>query len=533
MHVFNRTRSSRIATALAAVLPLAGCGLVSESGSGDERTIVVGTTSAPSVLDPAGAWDGSWELYRNVYQTLLYYPSGSTSPQPDAAEKCEFTDTSSRTYRCTLKEGLKFSNGNALDAKAVKASIDRIMTVAENGVKTGPAGLLGSLDKVTTSGDLTVTFHLNKADTTFPFVLGSPATSLVDPEQYPADSLREGNSIIGSGPYLLESYEKGAKSVLVKNPGYKGAADLENNGVTIRYFTDSTKMVSALEDKDIDLILRGLTAEEIVELDSKGAKTEKKLALIEGTGAEIRYLVFNPKDARANNPAVRKSVAQIIDRDVIAREVYQGTVEPLYSMVPAGVAGHTTDFFDIFGDPDTQKAAEILSDAGITAPVKLTLWYTTDRYGSSMATEFKEIKRQLDASGLFKITLKSSPWADYQQSYQKGRFPVFGRGWFPDFPDPDNFIAPFVGEQNALGTPYDVPEITDTLLPTSRKEADRGAVTKQFARAQEIIAEDARLIPIWQGKQYIAASQDIAGIENSLDPSTIMQMWHLHRKTSW
>jgi peptide/nickel transport system substrate-binding protein len=519
--------------AFAVVLPLAGCGLVSDGGSGDDKKIVVGTTSAPSVLDPAGAWDGSWELYRNVYQTLLYYPNGSTSPEPDAAERCGFTDVGSRIYRCTLKEGLRFSSGNALDAKAVKASIDRIKAVADNGVKTGPAGLLGSLESITTSGNRVVTFHLNKPDATFPFVLGSPATSLVDPAEYPKNKLREGSQITGSGPYLMESYKKGAKSELVRNSTYKGAAKLENDGVTIKYFTDSTKMVKALEGKKIDLTLRGLTAQEIVKLDAKNPRSAG-LQLIEGTGAEIRYLVFNPaKDPMVKNPAVRKAIAQIMDRDVIARQVYQGTVEPLYSMVPAGVAGHKTDFFDIFGEPSVTKAEQMLAEAGVTTPVKLTLWYTTDRYGSAMATEFKEIKRQLEASKLFEITLKGKPWAEYVQSYQKGEFAVFGRGWSPDFPDPDNFIAPFVGENNALGTPYDVPEITDHLLPKSRKESDRSVVTKDFARAQEILAEDARLLPIWQGKQYIAASEEIAGIERSLDPSTIMQMWHLHWKISW
>ncbi|MBM7094011.1 peptide-binding protein, partial [Streptomyces sp. S12] len=78
---------------------------------------------------------------------------------------------------------------------------------------------------------------------------------------------------------------------------------------------------------------------------------------------------------------------------------------PLYSMVPTGLTGHTTAFFDQFGDPDPKKAREILTEAGITQTVPLTLWYTTDRYGSDTALEFKELKRQLEASGLFKITL--------------------------------------------------------------------------------------------------------------------------------
>jgi peptide/nickel transport system substrate-binding protein len=175
----------------------------------------------------------------------------------------------------------------------------------------------------------------------------------------------------------------------------------------------------------------------------------------------------------------------------------------------------------------------MLVDAGITDPVPMTLWYSTDRYGSETAMVFMEIKRQLVASGLFEVTLKSRPWKTYVAGYQKGEYPVFGRGWSPDFPDAENFIAPFVGEQNALGTPYLTPEITGELLPRSRRESDRGNVERDFERAQQIMVNDARLLPLWQGKQYVAASTDISGAEQALDPSTIMMMWQLHRKTSW
>jgi peptide/nickel transport system substrate-binding protein len=56
---------------------------------------------------------------------------------------------------------------------------------------------------------------------------------------------------------------------------------------------------------------------------------------------------------------------------------------------------------------------------------------------------------------------------------------------------------------------------------------------KQFEEAQQILVDDVRLLPLWQGRQYVAASRDISGAERALDPSTIMMMWELSRKTSW
>ncbi len=526
--MFNRDRCLRQLAAITSISLVAGCGVLPFGSSDEGEPIVVGTTSAPSTLDPAASWDNSWELFRNVYQTLLNYPTGASGPEPDAAESCEFTDSSNTVYRCTLREDLEFSNGHALNAQAVKHSVDRIRNINVTG---GPAGLLGNLARVQTQGDREIVFHLNEPDATFPFVLATPALSLVDPADYPADRIREDGGVTGSGPYGLSSYEEGKRAELERNDTYKGFADRRNDAVTIRYFQDSTAMVGALEKEEIDVTYRGLAAPDVVDLQAD--HEEQGLQLIEHAGTEISYLVFNPGDEWAKEPAVRRAVAQVVDRAALAHKVYQDTVEPLYSMVPKGLVGHTTDYFDDFGEPSAAKARRLLTDAGITEPVPLTFWYTTDRYGSQTKPAFEELKRQLEASGLFRITLESRPWKKYVEGYQKGEYPVFGRGWFPDFPDPDNFVAPFVGEQNALSTPYPVPEITAELLPASRRESDRGAVARQFEQAQRILADDVRLLPLWQGKQYVAASQEIGGGDQALDPSTIMVVWELYRKTSW
>ncbi|MEV6955305.1 ABC transporter substrate-binding protein [Streptomyces sp. NPDC051183] len=527
--MFNRTRCLQITAALASISLLAGCGLLSDDGGDDAKRVVVGTTSTPTTLDPADAWDGSWELYRNIFQTLLAFPTGSTKPQPDAAQNCEFTDAASESYRCVLRKGLKFSNGEPLDAKAVKHSLDRIRTIDS---KNGPKGLFGSLDKIETPDPLTVVFHLNTSDATFPYVLGSPAASLVAPKDYPADKLREDGKVTGSGPYVLESYKEGSQAVLTRNGSYTGFANRRNDGVTIRYFTDSAKMISALKGKEIDATYRGLSATQIKDLQSPESHNAG-VQVVENVGAEIRYLVFNPKDPQVAKPAVRQAIAQVIDRGEIVSKVYQGTAEPLYSMVPKGVVGHKTPFYDVYGHADVEKAKKILKDAGITQQVELTFWYTTDRYGASTADEFTEIKRQLEESNLFKVNLRGQPWKTFQVGYKNGEYPVFGRGWFPDFPDPDNFIAPFVGKENAVGTPYEPAEILKTLLPKSRRESDRSAGVHEFEQAQQIFAQDVRLLPLWQGKLYVAAREDIAGAERALDPQTVMQMWELYRKTSW
>ncbi|MDJ1135639.1 ABC transporter substrate-binding protein [Streptomyces iconiensis] len=517
----------------ATVLPLAliaGCSSLSGDGGGEERSLVVGTTSAPSSLDPAAAWDGSWELYRNIYQTLMTVPNAGSSPEPDAASSCGFTDSSNRAYRCTLRDDLTFSSGSPLDARAVKHSFDRTRSLK---VKSGPSSLLSSLDRVEVAGARTVVFHLKKPDATFPFVLSTPGASLIDPAEYPMSKLRKGSEATGSGPYTLKSYTPDKEAVLARNPDYKGAAKVRNDSVTIRYFAQSSRMVKDLKSGRIDLTYRGLTPRQITAFQDGEAQGKDAVELNEMTGTEIHYLVFNPKDPQARKPAVREAVAQLVDRKALVRRVYDRTADPLYSMVPAGVTGHTNSFLDRFGEPSKAKARAILRGAGIEDKVPLTLWYANDRYGEATEREFKEIKRQLDASGLFDITVEGRGWGDFQKGYLKGDYPVFGRGWSADFPDADNYITPFVGKDNAMGTPYPSPELTDKLLPRSRQQSDRGTAGKSFAAAQKVMAKDARLLPLWQGKVYIASHKDVAGVEWAIDASVIMRMWELYKKSSW
>lgn len=90
-----------------------------------------------------------------------------------------------------------------------------------------------------------------------------------------------------------------------------------------------------------------------------------------------------------------------------------------------------------------------------------------------------------------------------------------------------------MGKNSVTGMPYVKDEITKQLLPLSRKESNRGAVGKEFERAQKILVDDVRLLPLWQGKLYVAAGDDIGGGERALDPQTVMQMWELYRKASW
>lgn len=248
-------------------------------------------------------------------------------------------------------------------------------------------------------------------------------------------------------------------------------------------------------------------------------------------GLAISYLGFDTEDPAVKNKAVRQAMAQVIDRGQIASEVYGTTAEPLYSLIPSSIAGHTNSFFNKYGEPSTAKAAAILRDAGIRTPVKFTLHYTTDHYGDATAAEFRTLREQLNGTGLFDVTVEGTPWEKYRPAELRGEYAVYGMGWFPDFPDPDNYTAPFLDRNNFLNSPYKSALARKTLIPQSRREADRSVAAKTFKQLQDIVAEDVPVLPVWQGKQYVASLDGLTGVEWAVNSSADLQLWELGRGT--
>ncbi len=504
---------------------LTGCGSGSGDSGGTGSSVVMGMSDDVLATDPASGYDpGSWLLFNNVFQSLLSFPKGATQPQPEVAKDCAFTDTQAMVYKCELKDGLKFSNGDALTSEDVKFSFDRMLKINDS---AGPAIMFPLLDKVETPDAKTVVFRMKAPDATFPSKIASGAGSIVDHRQYDANGLRTDGKAVGSGPYKLDSFDKD-KAVFSVNGKYEGTAKVKNSGVTLKFFHgDRAALKKALLDGGIDIAYRGLSASDVAGLDQQDGKG---VDVIEGSSAEVQHLVFNMKDPVTGKLGVRKAIAYLIDRDALINNVYQGTAAPLYSIIPAGIAGHNTAFFDTYGArPSRDKAAAALQAEGITGKVKLTLWSTPSRYGPATDEELKAIAGQLNASGLFEADVKSVAFDQYEKDIAQGKYGVYVKGWVPDYPDADNFTAPFFGKGNVLGNNYTNRTITGSLIPSTAAQSDRSATDKDFGRLQDIVAAELPVLPVWQAKQYAVVRDGVYGLEYCLDASTVFRFWELSK----
>jgi peptide/nickel transport system substrate-binding protein len=374
---------------------------------------------------------------------------------------------------------------------------------------------------VTASGN-TVTFDLKYADAAWPDVLATGAGAIVDAKVFPFDKLQPDAKIVGSGPYELSSYTPNELAVLTPNPHYGGNDVLHNNRFIIRYEESGSTLVSDVQQGQVDIAYRDLTPTEVVALKGSSGVT-----IVQGKGIEIRYIAFNLKVMPGSTPAqklaIREAVSYLVNRQDIATNVYHGTVSPLYSVIPNALPGHINSFAEVYGaSPSVVKAKQVLAAAGLKTPVKFALWYNTNHYADTdIATE---LQRQLNGSGLFQVSLQSSEWTTYIQAVTTNEYGVSLMGWFPDYPDADDYTGPFYGCTNFLNDHY-----CNTLV-TKEITAEEGSTVQSvrnvaFSALEIQTAKDAPLIPLWQGGQVAAYHGDVTGLQQTLDASYTFRMW--------
>lgn len=499
-----------VSVGAAVLIALSGCAASTSSTTASDDPIVIGTTDSIVSLDPAGAWDrGSFTPQNQIYQHLLSYADGGTTPVGDAAESCDFTTDT--TYTCVVKSGLKFSNGDDLTAEDVVYSFNRVNTIAS---ENGPSPLLANVSSIKQDGE-SVVFTLKVAnDQTFPYVLTSMAGPIVDSEVFPADALLDDAKVIGSGPYAISSYVKGGLLSLTANKNYDGTAP-KTAEVVLKPYASASNLRLDIAAGSIDVAYRSLTATDVEDL-----RTDDSLQVVQGPGGSVRFLTFNhdaqPGDTDAQKLAIRKAVASLIDRKAIATDVYKDTYAPAYSLVLDGQTGAIPAFETAYGsEPNEAAAAKYLSDAGVKTPVTLPIQYTSDHYGPDSAEEYGAVKSQLESSGLFSVDLQATIWTTYVT--ERADYPAYQLGFFPDYPDPDNFIrSGYSSTGGSVVNGLNNPEI-DKLIDVEATATDAAARTAAIEKIQTIAADDAAIIPLLQGQETVVAKKDITGLASTLD----------------
>ncbi len=513
-------RLSAMATLALFVVVVAGAsvGQSALNGADQSGVLVSGTTDTVTNLDPAGNYDfGSFSADVNIYDQLMGFENGPKL-QPVLATKC-FAVGGNKTWRCNLRRGVTFHDGSAFDSADVKHTFDRVVRIND---PSGISSLLGNLKSTKTNGKYAVTFNLKSPQSTWPLILSTGAGHIV-PSSYPATKLQANDQEqIGTGPYQLTKYTQGQQAVYEPFDEYWGPK-ARNDGLIVRTYAKSSTMKLAIERGEIDMAFQSFTPTELASL-----RKAKGLRVYSGTGAEIRYLALNVTREPTNNIAVRRALAYAFPRQAIASRVYRGDVKPLYSMPPAGLPGHIDAFASRYGRaPNLAAAKRSLQNAGLDTPFPIELWWTPTHYGDASADEYAEIKRGLEKNGVFKVTLKSTEWAQYSDALGR-QYNAFQLGWFPDYADVENYVVPFYRSDTFTANGYNSKKMENLIKASlaAKTESKRFAIYRQI---QQLAAADVPIIPYWQASMIAAGRSNVRGIPTTLDAAFIMRYWKISK----
>jgi peptide/nickel transport system substrate-binding protein len=502
-------------------------------------TIIIGTTdSVQTTIDPADAYDYfGINIIQNLGDGLADYVPGGTNIVPALATSWSMS-ADGLTWTFNLRQGVKFADGTPFNASVVKYSMDREFAIDEAAGPFAGAGYDGIIKQTVVTGTYQVQFVLNAPFSAFLSMAAFTPMYPVNPNVSPMRGIvnyTQGNLAAsnpnGLGHYVLTKWERTAgKDIeidLQANPNFWNSSDLaKTKNIIIKFYSDDTTLLLALENHEIDTAYRQLTANEIVSL-----KSNSNFKVWVGPGQFIQYLVFNTQKAPFNQLSVRQAVAAAINRSLITEHIFLGQAEPLYSMIPIGMFSHTDAYKSKYGEANITYAQQLLTQAGYSTSNKLsiTLTYPTGHYTSTDGIG-QALKQSLEATGMISVSLNNYPWSDYKARTQSGELSAYIYGWYPDFIDPYDYTYPFLPPNGAgfLNTGF-VDSNINSLLTTVAGTSNVAQQQSLYEQLQSRLADQAPMVPLFQGTSIAVSTPKVSGIV--LDPTTIFRYWLLSETT--
>lgn len=324
---------------------------VSKSGEtttdGERADLVLGATTGffgAESLDVAYNWDG-WIMSIYGISENLYRLDENIEPQPWIAESVETPDEN--TWVFTIRDGVTFSNGKTVDAKAVKACFERTYEKNERADSTLKI-------KSMEADGMKFTIVTPEPNPTLLNDLCDPLLGIYDATEEPDEEL----GVSCTGPYVATSFTAMTDVKMRANENYWGGAPKADT-VELKIIDDQDALDMALANGEIDLI-----AQETANGASKFTDTSK-YTTDTVTTTRANFLSFNLKTEGLDDLAVRQAINYCIDREGYADVVYQGFATPCYGIYPDNLAFGGTDGLNLTVDSyDADKAKEILADAG-------------------------------------------------------------------------------------------------------------------------------------------------------------------------
>jgi peptide/nickel transport system substrate-binding protein len=482
------TLDRRHFTALLAAAPLLP---VPAQAQPRKDSVVLGMVLEPPGLDPtvsAAAAIGEVVHY-NIFEGLTKIePDGAVTPL--LAESWN-TTPDGKTYTFYLRRGLKFSDGAACDAAAVKFSFERAKAPAST--NKAKKAVFDNISSIATPDAHTVILVLNSADALMPFRLGENTAVIL----HPGSAARAGTRPVGTGPYLLENWARGSALTLLKWPGFRDAAKVKLNKVTFRFINAAAAQVAALLAGDVDAVPRFDALQAVKQLQA-----DKRFTVEIGSTAGKGILAINNKRKPFDDVRVRRALSHAVDRQAFIDGAREGLGRPIGSHFAPTDLGYL-DLTKTY-PYDPEKAKALLREAGVATPLNVTLTLPPPPYARKGG---EIIAAQLAKVGV-NAKIENVEWAQWLSGAFKGNFDLT----VINHVEPLDYATAYADPNYYFG--YDSAKFRG-LVATLAATADMKEKARLWRDIQRQLAEDAVNVYIWNGAQVAVFKKGLRGVWTS------------------
>ncbi len=459
--------------------------LVLSIGSAAAATITVALGAEPSSLDPQLVQDGSERSVNdNIYETLVYKQADGTLVPGLAAAMPE--QVAPDRWRFRLRPGIKFSDGEPFDSAAVVASVARIL---DPGFKSRQATWFTAILRAEPVDALTVDLVTSQPDPTL--AARMYWMKIVPPEASKRPDFAQ--RPVGTGPYRFVEWVRGQRVVLEADPNYWGGKPALD-GVTFRFVPEPGTRLAGLKSGQFDLITYLLP---------EYAKQVPQMAHVGGPEVGLMVLNTRPGAGITEDPRVRRALTLAIDRQAMARDLFEGYAEPSHDQI----VGRGWTGWDASVQPtpyDPAMAERLLREAG-AAGKTLDVLAVSGRWLKDRE-QVETIAAYWEAAGL-KVNLRFLEWTEYlnrlfdQGTRPQVAFVVHGNPLF----DADRTYTAYLEAGKGSMSSATRPDL-DAVIARARTEIDPAKRDALYAQITQAAAKDSLYVFLLQAEDLYGLS---------------------------
>ncbi|MGD0854998.1 MAG: peptide ABC transporter substrate-binding protein [Dehalococcoidia bacterium] len=474
--------------------------------------------SGPLTLDPAISSEMSSHIYvMQIFSGLVKFDA-QLKPVPDIAEGWDIS-ADGKTYTFHLRKEAKFQDGRAVTATDLKYSLERTCDPATGsqtastylndiiGVQDVLSGKSKDLAGVRVIDASTLEITIDAPKAYFLSKMAYPTAFVVDRKNVESgtDWWQKPN---GTGPYKLTKYNADSLIVLEPNQYFYGTKAT----ATVGFHILAGIPMSLYETGKIDVVQ--ISKEYIDRAQDPAGPFANQLHIF--PEFSLQYIGFNTSKPPFDDPMVRQAFCYAVDKDRIIKLIQKDMATKAEGIIPVDMPGYNKDVKGLDFDPD--KAKELLAKSKYGSAANLPpITLTTAGYGGVDVDDYlgailQDWKQNLGVTVTVRLL---EPQAFNYQLLQEAD-EMFALGWIADYPDPQNFLYTlfYTGSQYNDGH-YSNKEF-DALLDKAAVEKDYDTRMKIYQQAEQMIVDQAPLMPLWFGRNYMVISPDVH--DYNIDP---------------